>query len=110
MPDGGRAHEGQGKEAVQPDFARADGPTAGFVAVNAVLRTEGLERAVLSHEAELAVAMGATIVHDALLTHGRGPLLTRCGYIAAQYYLLQCTKSLRRAKRDGEVQSWAGFK
>jgi hypothetical protein len=71
---------------------------ADFVAIQALLRAEGFERAAVSHQAELAVTMGATVVHDALLIHS----LDRSwwglwhGYIASQYSLLQCTKGMRR--------------
>src|ERR1043166_1940110 len=89
----GCAQEGQGKEAVQPNPARSDGPPADFVAIPALVRAEWFERAAVSHQAELAVAMGATVVHDALLIHQ----LDRawCGY-----GMLYCTATINIAMHN----------
>jgi hypothetical protein len=49
---------------VEPALALADlGLQPGLVAINAPLRAKALECSTLPHEAELAMAVGATIVH-----------------------------------------------
>jgi len=57
-------------KAVQPPLALLDvGSKPHNVAIDARLRTKALEAATVSYKPELAVAVGAMILHDVLPIH-----------------------------------------
>jgi hypothetical protein len=62
--------------------------------VDAFLGTEAFERVAMPHEAELAVTVGAKVVHA--FSRELSRLRRRPGNNATQHVMLQCTISIRR--------------
>ena len=82
--------------AIRPTLALADfGTQPGLVLFNTLLRTKTLERSTVPHQPELAVAVGAVVLHS-FLPEWRlyRPVEDHDGTNALQQMLLQCNISI----------------